>query len=135
LKEEVAARAKQQAESLASNDKMNATIRKLRAKNYALHIKCGNLYNERVPLMKKCLEALQVNVSANHARQMVLDALKKTLEENNAAKNKMIADSRSLVDAMRVSFPCNEVEDRPVQRQPTRRPQRWRSLRNSVVLF
>jgi hypothetical protein len=135
LKEEVAALAKRLAESLASNEKANATIRKLRAKNYMLHIKCGNLYDERVPLMKKCLEALQVHVSTNHTRQMVLDTLKKTLEENNATKNKMIADSISLVDAMQVSFLRNEVEDRPIQRQPTRRLQ-WRcSMRNSVVFF
>jgi hypothetical protein len=100
-----------------------------------LHIKCGNLHDERVPLMKKCLEALQVAVSANHARQMVLDALKKTLEENSAAKNKMIVDSRSLVDAMQVLFPCNEAEDRPVQRQPTRRSHQRRSSRDSVVFF
>jgi hypothetical protein len=34
LKDEVATLAKQQAESLASNEKANSTIRKLRAKNY-----------------------------------------------------------------------------------------------------
>jgi hypothetical protein len=43
-------RDKLKAESLASNEKANATVCKLRAKNYTLHIKCGKLYDERVPL-------------------------------------------------------------------------------------
>jgi hypothetical protein len=103
---------------------MNATIHKLMANNYMLHIKCNNLHDERVPLMKKCHEALQGAISTNRARQIVLDTLKITFEGSIVAKNQMITDSHSLVDAMRVLFPCNEVKYRPVQRQPTRRSQR-----------
>jgi hypothetical protein len=79
LKEEVAVLAKQQAESLASNGKVNATIHKLRAENLLLSKECDILIVEKAALMKKCLEAFDGTISANHNREMALDALKNAI--------------------------------------------------------
>jgi serine phosphatase RsbU (regulator of sigma subunit) len=67
LKEEVAAMAKQQAESLASNEKANATIHKLRAENLSLSKECDIIIVEKTAIMKKCLEAFDGTISANHS--------------------------------------------------------------------
>jgi hypothetical protein len=88
LKEEVAVLAKQQAESLASNGKVNATIHKLMAENLAFSKECDILIVEKVALMKKCLEAFDGTISANHGREMALDALK------NAIQKAMLTRSR-----------------------------------------
>jgi cell division protein FtsB len=135
LKEEVAALDKQQAESLASNEKANTTIHKLRAENLSLSKECDILTVEKAALMKKCLEVFNGTINANHDGEMALEALKNAIHKSNANEKQMLADSRILGDAMRVSPPPNEVEDCLAQRQSTQRSQQRRSSGNSFVFF
>jgi hypothetical protein len=63
--------------------------------------------------MKKCLEAFDGTISANHDGKMSLEVLMNTVQKINIVKKQMLAESHILGDAIRVQPPPNELEDLP----------------------
>jgi hypothetical protein len=88
---------------------------KLRAKNLSLSIECEILIDENVKLLKKCFEVIDGTINANQGREMAIEALMNIIQKSKTDKKQTMVDSLILVDAMQVSPPPNDVEDRPAQ--------------------
>jgi hypothetical protein len=74
--------------SVATYEKANAIIDKLKDKNLLHSNKCDILTDEKPALMKKCIEAFDGTIIANHGREMALEALINTIQKCNVTKSR-----------------------------------------------